>query len=185
VIEAISAEQTTLSVKLSQEPPAKLPLRIVLALPRPKMIRRIFRTVAELGVEELIIINSYKVEKSYWQSPVLSSDNIREYFVDGLQQAKDTVLPKLRFEKRFKPFVEDDLPTLITGQQALLAHPNQGQACPQPLDQRATLAIGPEGGFTEYEAAKLIEAGFSGIHLGSRILKVETALTSLIAKLYR
>lgn len=171
-------------LQLDQLPPTKLPLRIILALPRPKMVRRIFRTIAELGVSELIIINSYKVEKSFWQSPAINNEKVREYLIDGLQQAKDTVLPAVSFEPRFKPFVEDRLPALIADQQAFIAHPELGQACPQPFNQPLTLAIGPEGGFTPYEVNKLVETGFEGIHLGPRILKVENALTTLIAKLY-
>lgn len=184
IINALDEQSVEISVTLDQHPPEKLPLRIILALPRPKMIRRIFRTIAEMGVSELIIINSYKVEKSFWQSPAISPEKVREYLIDGLQQAKDTVLPTVRFEQRFKPFVEDDLPVLIKDQQAFIAHPQLGQVCPQPFDQPLTLAIGPEGGFTPYEAEKLQSIGFEGIHLGARILKVENALTTLVAKLY-
>ena len=61
----LSKEEALLDVSLAHEPPAKLPLTLVLALPRPKMLRRILRTVAELGVESLHLINSYRVEKSY------------------------------------------------------------------------------------------------------------------------
>ena len=171
-------------LRLDQQPPTKLPLRIILALPRPKMIRRIFRSIAELGVNELIIINSYKVEKSFWQSPAISPEKVREYLIDGLQQAKDTLLPSISFEPLFKPFVEDRLPNLIVDQQAFIAHPGLGKPCPQPFNQPLTLAIGPEGGFTPYEVDKLTTAGFEGINLGSRILKVENALTVLTAKLY-
>lgn len=185
LITALDNHSVELSdLQLDQQPPAKLPLRIILALPRPKMIRRIFRTIAELGVSELIIINSYKVEKSFWQSPVISEQKVREYLIDGLQQAKDTQLPRVSFEPLFKPFVEDRLPSLIADQPAFIAHPNLGQPCPQPFDKPLTLAIGPEGGFTPYEVDKLVETGFEGVHLGPRILKVENALTTLVAKLY-
>lgn len=184
VIENIDAEQVTISCQFSEAPPAKLPLKIVLALPRPKMIRRIFRTVAELGVSELAIINSYKVEKSFWQSPAIREDNVRQYFLDGLQQAKDTVLPNVSFHNRFKPFAEDVLPQFSAATEQLIAHPNLGQACPLAINKPTTLAIGPEGGFTPYEVEKFVAAGFEGIHLGPRILKVENALTVLTAKLF-
>ena len=180
----IDDQQVKLSVCLTDPPPQKIPLTIILALPRPKMIRRIFRTIAELGAERLIIINSYKVEKSFWQSPAITKDKVRTYLTDGLQQSKDTQLPAIEFHKRFKPFVEDELTAIIDGKKALLAHPNTGEACPHQLDQPLCLAIGPEGGFTEYEAEKLQSIGFNGIHLGPRILKVENALTTLVAKLY-
>jgi RsmE family RNA methyltransferase len=183
-IQQLDQQQVTLSVSMDQQPPAKLPLTIVLALPRPKMIRRIFRTIAELGVARLYVINSYKVEKSFWQSPALQEDNIRSYLIDGLQQAKDTALPEVHFQRLFKPFVEDQLPGIIQGSKSLVAHPQLGTPCPHQLDEPITLAIGPEGGFTPYEVEKLQAIGFSGIHLGSRILKVENALGSLVAKLY-
>lgn len=184
VIERIDTNSVELKLTLDTPPPSKLPLSIVLALPRPKMIRRIFRTVAELGVSELTVINSYKVEKSYWQSPALSEQRVREYLIDGLQQAKDTVIPPVHFYNRFKPFVEDILPSKIAGRRALLAHPNTGHPCPLAISEPTTLAIGPEGGFTDYEANKLLDLGFEGIHLGERILKVENALIALVSKLY-
>ncbi|HET8710399.1 MAG TPA: RsmE family RNA methyltransferase, partial [Spongiibacteraceae bacterium] len=85
----IDANSVELRVELDRTPPAKLPLTIILALPRPKMLRRILRTVAELGVRELILVNTAKVEKSYWQTPALIPETIRDYFIDGLQQSGD------------------------------------------------------------------------------------------------
>lgn len=180
----IDEHSVQLCVLNTEPPPPKIPLRIILALPRPKMIRRIFRSIAELGVSELIIINSYKVEKSFWQSPAISEANVQGYLLDGLQQAKDTVLPKVSFYKRFKPFVEDELPKLSADTKKLIAHPDTGEACPLAINCPTTLAIGPEGGFTPYEVDKFLAAGFSGIHLGPRILKVENAVTVLTAKLF-
>lgn len=173
-----------LTVELNRTPPPKLPLTIILALPRPKMLRRIIRTVAELGVRELILLNTYKVEKSYWQTPVLAPDVIRSYCIDGLQQSVDTILPTVRCEKYFKPFVEDRLPAIAANTTALVAHPGTEMPCPIALSQPCTLAIGPEGGFTAYEIEKLQQAGFEGVHLGARILRVENALTTLVARLF-
>lgn len=184
IIQSINEHSVELSISLDQLPPDKLPLTIILALPRPKMLKRIFRSLAELGVQELIVINSYKVEKSFWRSPALTEEKVHDYLVSGLQQAKDTVLPKVSFKKLFKPFVEDELPGIIKGSTALLAHPGAGETCPHQLNTAITLAIGPEGGFTPYEASKLIEAGCQQIHLGKRILRVENAISTLVAKLY-
>lgn len=183
-IDELSADQITLALELDQPPPIKLPLTIILALPRPKMIRRVLRTVAEMGVSELILLNTYKVEKSFWHSPALSDAAVQSYFKDGLQQARDTVLPSLRMARLFKPFVEDELPGIARGKKSLIAHPGQHPSCPTALNQPCTLAIGPEGGFIDYEIQKLQEAGFECVQMGARILRVETALTSLIARLY-
>lgn len=173
-----------LIVTLNQSPPPKLPLTILLALPRPKMIRRILRTVAEMGVQRLILLNTYKVEKSYWSSPAISDEAVQNYFKEGLQQARDTIPPRLEFARLFKPFVEDKLPEIIQDTTAVVAHPGEYPACPTALNQACTLAIGPEGGFIDYEIKKLQEAGMECMQIGARILRVDTAVTSLIAKLY-
>lgn len=174
-----------LRVALNETPPPKLPLTLILALPRPKVLRRVLRTVAELGVRELILLNTYKVEKSYWQSPALAPDCVRDYFVEGLQQSRDSVLPVIRYEKRFKPFVEDRLPELLGDTVGLVAHPGiDATPCPLALDRPCTLAIGPEGGFIPYEVEKLQQAGLAQIQLGARILRVENALATLVAKLF-
>jgi RsmE family RNA methyltransferase len=179
----IGAEAALLEVSLEQAPPAKLPLCLVLALPRPKMLRRILRNVAELGVAELHLINSHRVEKSYWQSPALEPATVREYFLEGLSQSRDTVLPQLQLHKRFKPYVEDKLPALLAERRALVAHPGDYPACPVGCETPTTLFIGPEGGFIPYEIDKLLAAGCEAVSLGPRILRVENAVTSLVARM--
>ena len=178
--------EAELQVAFDQPPPAKLPLTLLLALPRPKMLKRVLQTVASLGVPRLVLLNSYRVEKSFWQTPFLSPEAIREQLLLGLEQARDTVLPDVVIEKRFKPFVEDRLPALAAGSLGLVGHPGDYPACPRglPLDQPVTLAIGPEGGWIPYEVEKLAEAGLQPVQLGERILRVETAVTALLARLY-
>jgi RsmE family RNA methyltransferase len=183
-IEKISAEGALLALELDTPPPEKLPLLLILALPRPKMLRRILRTVAELGVAELHLINSYRVEKSYWQTPVLEERTIREYLLQGLEQARDTVLPPVHCHRRFKPFVEDTLPGLIKDRQALLAHPGEYPECPRQAAGPTALVVGPEGGFIPYEVEKLETAGCETVSLGPRILRVENAVTALLGRLF-
>ncbi|MCC4261800.1 16S rRNA (uracil(1498)-N(3))-methyltransferase [Pseudomonas aestusnigri] len=173
-----------LNVVLNEQPPAKLPLTLLLAMPRPKMFRRILQHCATLGVPEIILLNSVRVEKSFWQTPFLQPEVVRDNLLLGLEQARDTVLPAVRIEKRFKPFVEDSLPGIIDGRLALVAHPGNFPACPRGIDQPLTLAIGPEGGWVPYEVDKLIEAGMQPVQLGDRILRVETAVTALISRLF-
>ena len=179
----ISNEEAILEVNLERDPPPKLPLTLVLALPRPKMLRRILRMVAEMGVGELHLINSYRVEKSYWQSPVLESNVVEDYFLQGLSQSRDTILPRLQIHKRFKPFVEDELAELIGDKRALLAHPGDYSGLPRDAATPTLLVIGPEGGFIPYEVEKLEAAGCQPVSLGPRILRVENAVSTLIARL--
>lgn len=184
IINGLSSSAVTLSVTLNASPPAKLPLTLLLALPRPKMARRIIRAATELGVKEFVLLNSYRVDKSYWQSPLLSDDALHCAMLEGLEQAGDTLLPTLSKAKLFKPFVEDELPGLLRNRQGYLAHPYAEAACPSHIDQPSLLAVGPEGGFIPYEVEKLQAAGLSGFSLGPRILKVETAVPTLIGKMF-
>jgi len=180
----LTATEAELQVTLDQQPPAKLPLTLILAMPRPRMFRRVLQTCAALGIKDIWLINSYKVEKSFWQTPWLSEDNLRENLALGLEQARDTVMPTVHIRKLFKPFVEDELPGILAGKLALVAHPGTPMPCPVHLDEPAVLCVGPEGGFTPYEVAKLEEAGCQGVHLGPRILRVETAVPVLASRLF-
>jgi len=171
-------------LSLSVPPPPRLPVTLLLALPRPKMLKRILQTVATLGVQRLVLLNSYRVEKSFWDSPFLRPEAIREELVLGLEQGRDTVLPEVWLEKRFKPFVEDRLPGLCAGSRCLVAHPGGEGACPVAVNAPLTLAIGPEGGFIPYEVDSLVRQGFEPVHLGPRILRVETAVTALLSRLF-
>ncbi len=180
----LDADEAELRVTLDQPPPAKLPLTLVLALPRPKMLRRVFQTVAAMGVPRIILVNSYRVEKSFWQTPFLEPEAIREQLILGLEQARDSVLPEVVIEKRFKPFVEDRLPAITEGTLGLVGHPGHYPPCPRGLNEAVTLAIGPEGGWIPYEIDLLGKAGLQPVQLGDRILRVETAVTALLARLF-
>ncbi|SDI72556.1 RNA methyltransferase, RsmE family [Pseudomonas flavescens] len=180
----LDANGAELQVSFDQPPPAKLPLTLLLALPRPKMLKRVLQSAAAMGVPRLILLNSYRVEKSFWQTPFLEPAAIREQLILGLEQARDTVLPEVLLEKRFKPFVEDRLPGLAAGTLGLVGHPGDYPACPRAVQQPVTLAIGPEGGWIPYEVDKLAEAGLQPVQLGERILRVETAVTALLARLF-
>jgi len=180
----VDKESLLMQVNFDQAPPAALPLTLLLALPRPKMLKRVLQTVSAMGVKKIILLNSYRVEKSYWQTPLLSPAAVKEQLVLGLEQAKDTVMPEVSLQKRFKPFVEDELPTLIKGRRAFVAHPRTAQVCPRQCEEDLVLAIGPEGGFIDYEVDKLIATGFEAVHLGPRILRVENAVPALLSRLF-
>ncbi len=184
LVTEIAEDTTCLQVDLAKKPPEGLPLTLIVALPRPKMLKRILQTVATMGVKELILINSYRVEKSFWQTPFLNIEKIEGQLVLGLEQGVDTLMPKVTLEKRFKPFAEDCLPDLCTNKRALVAHPKNAISCPAPSREESVLVIGPEGGFIDYEIEKLNQAGCQTIHLGPRILRVETAVPALLSRLF-
>jgi RsmE family RNA methyltransferase len=173
-----------LQIVLDTDPPPPLPITLILALPRPKVLNRVIAGAASLGVKRIVLINSWRVEKSYWKSPRLSAENLRLQSILGLEQARDTVLPSIEQQRLFRPFVEHELPAIAAGTLALVAHPAAAQPCPRQVSEPVTLAIGPEGGFIAPEVESLQRAGFRPVSLGPRILRVETAVAAVLARLF-
>jgi len=171
-------------IELDRDPPPPLPLTLVVALPRPKVLNRVIAGATSMGVKRVFFINSWRVEKSYWSSPRLSAENLREQAIAGLEQARDTMLPAIETRRFFRRFVEDELPAIAEGTRKLVAHPRTSEACPRGVREAVTLAIGPEGGFIEQEIASFERAGFQVVSLGERILRVETAVAALISRLF-
>ena len=172
----IDDQSSTLTVELDRAPPKPLDLTVVLALPRPKMLRRILRGLAEVGVKDIHLINSFKVEKSYWQSPLLDPTEYEAWLLAGLEQAMDTQRPSVTLAKRFRPFAEDVLPGLCAGREALLADHRATAPYPAAPQTPGLLVIGPEGGFTDFECELIQNAGAKAVTMGDRVLRVETAL---------
>ncbi|WP_130803962.1 16S rRNA (uracil(1498)-N(3))-methyltransferase [Acinetobacter ihumii] len=163
--------------------PAKLPVTLIVALPRPKVLRRLIMDSVTLGVDKLILIHSYRVDKSYWQTPFLQQ--LDHYVTLGLEQAGDVCAPDIQLYPRFKPFVEDILPQMIDQDRpAYLAHPYAATAMPYAIDHACSIIVGPEGGFIPYEVDLLVKNGCQAHHLGNRILRTETAVSYLLGRLF-
>ncbi len=186
-ITVLNGDYLELQITPNAEPPPPNPITLILALPRPLMLKRILQTVTSMGVKTIYLINSKRVEKSYWNSSDLDSEIIAQQLLLGLEQACDTVLPNVHFEQRFKPFAEDKLPELCKNTTALLAHPGDYDPCPGgdtlPTDKRILLAVGPEGGFIDYEVELLTQSGLMPVQCGKRILRVEAAVSILLGRL--
>ncbi len=175
----LDPEALELEVQLDQEPPPKLPLTLLLALPRPKVLDRCLQSAAALGVSRIVLLNAWRVEKAYWTSPKLEEAHLREQLLLGLEQARDTVMPEVTLARLFVPFM-DELPR---AGRRLLAHPSAATPCPRALDGPAVLALGPEGGWVQAEVDTFSRAGFESVSMGPRVLRTETALAALIGRL--
>ncbi|MAX55756.1 MAG: 16S rRNA (uracil(1498)-N(3))-methyltransferase [Alcanivoracaceae bacterium] len=184
-IESIKNNGVELTFNPESEAATPLPLNLLLALPRPKMLKRILIDATSLGIKRIVLINSWKVDKSYWQTPNLKAELLREKMLLGLEQARDTQMPELILAPRFKPFVEDVLDGWAGDSRRLIAHPGDFPAMPSDLTDAVTLAIGPEGGWTDYEVEMLRDKGFACHGFGQRILRVETALPALVGRVMR
>lgn len=181
-IETIFDDKIVLNnVQFTTNPPTKLGITIILALPRPKVVRRLIMDMTAMGVDKIILINSYNSEKSYWQSPLLSDEKIDGYVWEGLQQGVDTVPPTIQKALRFKPFVEDELPKLKG--KKWVAHPYASTSFKQKIQADglpSVLIVGAEGGFIAYEIELLANNGATAVSFGNRILRTETAVSVLL-----
>ena len=183
LVEALDETALVLAVTLDADPPAPAPVRLLLALPRPKALRRVLQGAAAFGVKDIVLLNSWRVEKSFWESPALAESALREQLLLGLEQGGDTRLPRVELRRRFKPFAEDELPALLAASQGLVAHPPAAEPCPRAVAGHVTLAIGPEGGFIPYEVEALQRAGCRPVSLGPRPLRVEQAVPALLGRI--
>ena len=186
VIEGIASDSIELrDVQLTITPPAKLDLTVVLALPRPKVLRRLIMDMTALGVRNIVLINSYRTQKSYWQSPMLA--RLDEFVLEGLQQGVDTIAPRIMLQKRFKPFVEDTFASLVTNR-SIVAHPYGQQSFSEyrkihsSVGLPSLVCIGAEGGWIDYEIALLAEQGCTPVHIGPRILRTEAAVNVMLGQ---
>lgn len=182
---ASSRTEVVLEAHLDQPPPPRAGIDLLLAVPRPKALKKVLPAIASLGVDRLVLINAARVEKSYFDSKVLEPSFFEELIDLGLEQAKDTVPPQLLVKPLFKPFVEDEMPALLSQSPLkLLPHPPASAPLPaRAAGQRVALAVGPEGGWVPFEVQLLERHGFQPVSLGPRTLRVEVAVPAIIGAL--
>lgn len=184
IVRSSDAAGVQIEVLLDREPPLPSPVELILALPRPIMLQRILKQAATLGVRRIHLIRSAKVEKSFFHSPALLPDKINERLLEGLSQsAVDTRLPEVIIHPQFKVFVQDTVPQLEG--KGLVAHPGAPVTLPEVFhrQEKTILAVGPEGGWNDFEVSCFLEQGFAAFAMGSRILHVDTAVAVLLGQL--
>lgn len=184
-VEAIDGRAVHLACRFDESRvPSRPPVDLLLALPRPKVLKRMWSQLAALGVGTIVLTNASKVERYYFDSHVLSPEVSRAQLLEGLAQARDTRMPIVRVEKELKPFVEDELDACFGDARRIVADAAYDRS---PIDavrarkSRVVVAVGPEGGWSPYERDLLERQGFVGAGLGPRTLRSDTALIALLA----
>lgn len=175
-------EALVLKVSVTQPPPPRAGVSLVLAIPRPKQLKRVIPAIASLGVDRVMLVNAARVEKSYFDSKVLAAEFLDGLIELGLEQACDTVRPTLEVRERLKPFVEDELSTWAPpGALKLLPHPHTASPLrPVPTATHVVLAIGPDGGWVPFEVELFQKNGFAPVSLGPRVLRGEVAVPAVL-----
>lgn len=171
----------TLRLTVSEPPPAQLPIELVLAIPRPKVLSRVIEAAAAFGVARIELTNAWRVDKAYLDSPRLEPDALALAARLGAEQGATTQLPAIAIHRRLMGLL-----ARWPGPPAckLIAHPGA-----PPIERAVTdaapivLAIGPEGGWIEREVETFVARGFTPVSLGAPILRVETAVAAALGQL--
>jgi RsmE family RNA methyltransferase len=184
-VESTDDGRVTLRCVFDADPPSRPRVDVLLALPRPKVMRRLWAQLAALGVGQIILTNAERVERHYFDTHVLGEACYRPLLIEGMQQARDTRLPAVSIHRQIKVLVEDRLNTLFGDGLRLVADPGGttsiASAIGEHPDQRVLVAIGPEGGWNAFELALFEAHGFHSVGLGPRTLRVDTACTAILA----
>lgn len=188
MVEKADRQAVVLKCTLEDQVPAKSRMDLLLAMPRPKVLKRLWAQLAALGVGRIVLVRADKVERYYFDSHVLDPEFYTKRLIEGLQQAKCTHLPEVLIRPRFKPFVEDELNTLFPNHLKLLADPSGDKQLADLFRSdawpgRILIAIGPEGGWTPYERSRLQENNFQIFGMGRRILRTDTATIGILSML--
>lgn len=183
-VTAISDGGVTLRCTLEASPPPVPPVDLLLALPRPKVLRRLWAQLAALGVGRIMLTNAGRVERNYFDTHVLSPETYRPLLIEGLQQASDTRLPRVSIHRQFRILVEDDLDSLTDAAIRLVAHPGAPALTALPAP-RALIAIGPEGGWNGFELELLKRHRFQPVGMGTRTLRTDTACVALLTLVHQ
>jgi len=186
-VEAVSNGSVTMRCVFETETPSRPPVDVLLALPRPKVMRRLWAQLAAIGVGQIILTNANRVERDYFDTHIITEVSYRPLLFEGLQQARDTRLPQVSIHRQFRILVEDHLARLFPSGSRLVADPSGTTSISNRLtghDARVLLAIGPEGGWNDFELTLLETHGFTRVGLGRRTLRVDTACVALLSQVY-
>jgi RsmE family RNA methyltransferase len=186
-VEAVHDGRVTMRCVFEADAPPRPRVDVLLALPRPKVLRRLWAQFAALGVGQIILTNASRVERDYFDTHVVTETCYRPLLIEGLQQARDTRLPRVSIHRQFRILVEDQLDALFPSGVRLVADPSGRTSIANALagrDERVFLAIGPEGGWNEFELNLLADHGFTRVGLGQRTLRVDTASIAILSQVH-
>jgi 16S rRNA (uracil1498-N3)-methyltransferase len=176
---AIDAAGLHLSFAGGEEPPLMEPVTLLIGLPRPQTARKILEEATALGVQTMHFVATERGDPNYGQSRLWSSSEWRRHLIAGAEQAFSTRLPAVTWGRSLAEAVSA---VEANGSRLALDNYEAPEALGTlPIAPPVTLAIGPERGWAASERELMRRAEFRFVHLGERVLRVETACVAAIA----
>lgn len=161
-------------------PPPPAPITLVIGLPRPQTARDILRDTTTLGVAALHFAGTEKSDPSYAHSTLWTSGEWQRHLVLGAEQAFDTRVPDVSHGRPLAAVLAK-LPA--AGARLALDHYEAAHSlhqAPLAAEGPIALAFGPERGWSAWDRDLLRASGFTLVHLGSRVLRTETAVVAAL-----
>lgn len=188
VVENVDEHRVTLRVELFDGPAATPSVHLILALPRPQMLKRIFEAAAPLGIARVDLVCTHRVEKGFLTSPVLQQPMLNAHLDLGLEQAVATARPIVELHTAFSGPLVAKICASSDPASRFVADTEGTSSLADLVDEgctftRPVIFIGPEGGLIDRERETLSAEGFTSISLGERILRVETAVPYMVAQI--
>jgi 16S rRNA (uracil1498-N3)-methyltransferase len=182
---AVGDDDVTLTCAFEASAPTRPAVDLLLATPRPKVMRRLWAQIAAIGVGRIILTNAEKVERNYFDTHMLEPSTYRPLLIEGLQQARDTRMPSVSIHRRFRVLIEAELDQMVGPALRVAADPSATTSVAEIVrgspESRILLAIGPEGGWNAFELDLLAAHGFQSAGMGPRTLRTDTACVALLA----
>jgi len=182
-IVTIGRREVGLVVLSKAEVNRELPRDVTLcaALPRGDRQRWLVEKAVELGVGRFVPLQT---KRGVVQPDAGVCDRLRRTVVEASKQCGRNRLMEIASPGAMPPRAE----WLPADAVRLLAHPGGDVTLARLTDELRTaplrpiaFCVGPEGGFTDEEAAAAVADGWRVVDLGPRIMRIETAATALAA----
>jgi 16S rRNA (uracil1498-N3)-methyltransferase len=138
----------------------------------------------ELGVSRIVPLAARRSEKGLLAAAPKRSERWAKILLEASQQSRRVRLPELSpTAKPAVAFLQADNTCRVILSERADAQPMRRILGESNTAKVATLAIGPEGGWTDEEIAAARKAGFAEASLGKLILRTETAVIAALASL--
>lgn len=179
-IDAVRDDAIALSFVWGAPPPPLDAITLLVGLPRPQTARDILRDATTLGVAAIHFVATEKSDPSYAQSTLWRDGEWRRHVLAGAEQAFATQIPDVTSARSLADALAGCSPDATRLALDNYEAPRSLSACHLMGDKPLVLALGPERGWGPRDREQLRAAGFSLAHLGSRVLRLETAVVAAL-----
>jgi 16S rRNA (uracil1498-N3)-methyltransferase len=172
-VESISQSTVVVSILKELPPIPRMALSLIVAIPRPQILKRVLLSVVSFGVSKVWLVKTDLFEKSYLTSRELEESRLHFHLLKALEQTGDVTAPQVAARDTLTDVLDatKDFPQFYCD--------GDGSNTISVLERKETkvICIGPERGWSLREKHLFAERGVDGVSFGPRILRVDLAVT--------